>query len=288
MVGTALTDHLRDQDYEVVRLVRREAAEDDEISWDPDAGKLDPEALNGIKGVVNLSGYSIAGGIWTKRTKRLIRESRIKSTNTIAAAISSADKPPEVLVSASAVGYYGDCGEDKVTEQHQSGVGFLAGVCKDWEQAAAAAEAYCRVARIRTGLVLSADGGLLSTMLMPFKLGLGGPLGDGQQFMSWVAISDLVRIIEFVLRNERLAGPVNAAAPNPVRNKVFTEKLAATLKRPAFFRVPEAVLKSLPGGMGQELMLSSVRAEPDVLESTNFEFNYPKLDACLRDLLNKP
>ncbi|MCB0345212.1 MAG: TIGR01777 family oxidoreductase [Bdellovibrionales bacterium] len=283
LVGSALSTYLLNAGYDVVRLVRRAALDADEVRWSPGSGQIDAAIVSGSYAVVNLSGHNIAS-LWTKRTKELIRVSRISATRTLSEAISAAPEPPQVYISASAVGYYGDRGEARCTEETSCGEGFLAQVCRAWE-ATAAVDGPTRVVNFRTGLVLSLQGGLLAKMLPAFRCCLGGPLGDGSQYMSWIDLHDLVRAIHFVLDAEAISGPINAAAPNPVTNEEFTRTLSRILDRPAVFRVPEFLLRALPGNMGAEVFLAGVRAIPEKLLKSEFKFEHNVLDDCLRDLL---
>ncbi len=288
LIGARTCAHLAERDWRIQRLVRRDVETPDaEIAWQPAAGEIDTAALEGADAVVHLAGKNIVAKRWTPEFKEAIRESRVNGTRTIAEALAALASPPDVLVSASAVGYYGDRGEDVLTEESDPGEGFLAGVCREWEAAAAAAsDAGIRVVLLRIAVVLAGDGGALATMLRPFKLGVGGPLGSGKQYMSWVHIDDLARIIEFAIEGD-LAGPVNATSPAPETNAEFTRSLGRTLRRPAFMRMPEFAVAAAFGEMGREMLLASGNVHPAKLEAAGFEFHHPQLEAALEALLRK-
>jgi uncharacterized protein (TIGR01777 family) len=284
LVGSALSTALEASGATVKRWVRRPASvSGNELAWDPVAGTIDSGALAGLDAMVHLAGENIAGGRWSVERKERIRSSRVEGTRLIAGALAQAEKGPRVLVSASAIGYYGDRGEERIDEESSPGTGFLAETCQEWEQSVApAVEAGVRVVLLRIGVVLSRHGGALARMLLPFRLGLGGRLGNGRQYMSWIALDDLVRIVLRALSDERLEGPVNAVAPNPVRNAEFTARLGAALRRPAVLPVPAFALGLLLGEMGRELLLAGARIEPRSLLDSDFEFRFPDLDSALR------
>ncbi len=282
LVGAHLADYLTTAGHRVVKLVRRAAAGDDEIAWDPAAGKLDPDDLAGVDAVVNLGGVTISG-VWTSTRKKAILESRVQATQTLAAAITRMDQPPRVFVSASAVGAYGSRGADVITEQAGLGAGFLADVCRAWEASAApVSEAGVRVVNARFGIVLSAAGGALATMLPAFKTGLGARLGDGSQYWAWIGLDDLLAALEWAISDDGLSGPVNMTAPEPVTNAAFTRTLAHVLRRPAVLKAPGFVLRHGLGGMGEEMLLASQRVEPARLSERGFRFTYPSVKAALR------
>ncbi len=286
LVGRALTRSLAAGGHRVRRLVRRQPVAADAAFWDPAAGEIDPGALDDVDAVVHLAGENVAGGRWTATRKRRILESRVAGTKLIAGAVAAEAKPP-ALVSASAIGYYGDRGEEALDEASASGEGFLADVCRQWEAAAAAAEqAGARTVRLRIGVVLSRHGGALQKMLTPFRLGLGGNLGDGRQVMSWIHLDDLVGAVEHALMNAALSGPVNAVAPGPVTNREFTRTLARVLRRPARLPVPAPMARLLFGEMGEELLLAGARVAPARLEETGYEFRFSDLESALRHELD--
>lgn len=271
----------------VTRLVRtRPASATGDAWWNPEAGQIDPPGPDGFDAVVHLAGEGIATGRWTAARKARIRDSRIHGTTLLAGAIARAARPPRVLVSASAIGYYGDRGEAVLKEDAAPGQGFLPDVCRAWEEATSPAEGRgVRVVRLRIGVVLSPKGGALAKMLPPFRLGLGGRLGSGRQYMSWVSLDDLVGVIRAALQNEALRGPVNAVSPQPVTNTAFTAALAAALHRPAIFPMPAAAARLLFGEMADALLLASARVEPARLTAAGHVFRHPTLPAALRDLL---
>ena len=287
LVGKALCAALKAAGHVPVRLVRKDSGHpSDAIFWDPDRAILAPEALAGIDSVVHLAGEPIAAGRWTAARKARISDSRVKGTRLLCERLAGCAKPPAVLVSASALGIYGSRGDEVVTEASATGSGFLAEVCQAWEGATApAANAGVRVVNLRVGLVLSASGGALPRMLPPFRLGLGGPLGDGRMWMSWIHVDDLVGAIRHCLEGSAIHGPVNGFAPNPVTNREFTRTLARVLHRPAFLPVPSPLLKLVLGEMAEEMLLSSLRGKPERLCETGFSFQFPALETALRDLL---
>jgi uncharacterized protein (TIGR01777 family) len=287
LIGSALARNLRADGHDVRRLVRHAPRAADETQWHPSSGFLDPEVVSGIDAVVHLAGAGIGDHRWTADYKREIRESRVAGTTAIATAVASATQPPRVLVSASAVGCYGDTGDDPVDETAPSGRGFLASVVRDWEGATApAAEAGVRVVTIRSGVVLSPDGGLLRQLLPLFRLGLGGRLGSGRQWMSWVSIADHIAAVRYLLVADDIAGPVNLTAPEPVRNKEFTKALARGVHRPAIAIVPSIALKAALGGFAEEGALVSQRVLPGRLEAAGFAFTFADVDAALGALVN--
>ncbi len=288
LVGQALASSLAQDGIDVLRLVRGKPALAGEASWNPAEGLLNPDLLEGCEAVVNLAGESVAGGTWSAQRKRRIIESRIQSTRTLCAAMARMKKSPEVMVSASAIGHYGNRGDVWVDESSALGQGFLAGVCRDWEAEAQEVQKIgVRVVRLRIGLVLSLQGGALSTMLPPFKLGLGGALGDGQQYMSWITLHDLVRAIRFCISRKDIQGPVNAVAPSPVTNMEFTKTLGKALHRPTFLSPPAFVLRTLLGQMAEEMFLTSIRVRPAVLAGAGFDYSDEKLEPALRRILGK-
>ncbi len=289
LIGRHLQSALAKAGDQVVRFVRGAQRAPGERLWNPAAGDLDPTQLDGIDAVVHLAGEPIAPGRWTARRKRAILESRTGSTRLLSGVLSRLAKPPTVLISASAIGYYGDRGDTPLDEGSGPGSGFLAEVCLAWEQAVEPARsAGIRVAIPRIGVVLARHGGALAPLLVPFRLGLGGHIGNGRQYMSWIHIDDLVAALQHALDHPDLIGPFNAVAPNAVPNSEFTENLARVLRRPAFLPLPAAVLRLALGELAQPLLLDSARLAPAHLESTGFRFTHPDLEEALRSLLAPP
>ncbi len=284
-IGIALLSSFKTQGSQVVRLVRGRSQNAGQVSWNPLAPAA-PAMVSGFDAVVHLAGESVVGR-WTEEKKKAIRESRVQGTRNLAAALAQSAAKPRVLVCASAVGFYGSRGEEVLCEESATGQGFLPEVCREWEDASRiAAEAGIRTVNIRIGLVLSPKGGALGNMLKPFKLGLGGRIGSGQQWWSWIHVDDIVGGIQHAIRAESLSGPVNFVAPNPVRNAEFTKVLALVLGRPAFFPVPEFALRLAFGKMAaEELLLASQRVEPGKLRTSGYEFRFPELKAALANLV---
>jgi hypothetical protein len=269
-------------------MVRRTPVSKDQIQWNPASGKLDKAALEGINAVVHLAGESITGGRWTPEKKRRILQSRIQGTRLLAESLAGLSTPPEVLVSASAVGYYGDRGEELLDENSAPGTGFLPDVCREWENAAESASAEgIRVVTLRTGIVLSIAGGALPKMLPVFRMGLGGKIGSGRQFISWIVLEDLVGIIEFAVLNELLRGPVNAVSPDPVTNREFAKTLARVLSRPSLCALPGFAARLAYGEMADALLLASARVVPSRLKDAGYSFRFSALDNALRNVLGK-
>ena len=288
LIGTALATHLRERGDEAVPFVRRAPAAG-EIGWDPAKRRLDPGDLAGLDAVVNLAGAGIGDHRWTDEYRDQLIESRTASTTLLAESMATAARTgrgPTTLVSASAVGYYGNRGDELLTESSAPGAGFLAEICTAWEAAAEPARgAGLRVATIRTGIVLSATGGALPKMLPLFKLGLGGPFGNGRQWMSWISIDDEVAAIEYLLDNP-ISGPFNLVAPHPVTNKEFASTLGSVLKRPSLLPAPAFAPRLLLGqARADALLFDGQRAEPTALLSNRFEFQHPTLEAALRAVL---
>jgi uncharacterized protein (TIGR01777 family) len=285
LIGTALLASLEAQGTQIVRLVRGRVANAAQVSWDPLAPVL-PAAASGFDAVVHLAGESIVGR-WTNEKKTAIRDSRVRGTRHLAAALAKAEVKPRVLVCASAIGFYGNRGDEILGEKSPIGQGFLPEVCREWEDASRiAAEAGIRTVNIRIGLVLSAKGGALGNMLRPFKLGLGGRIGSGRQWWSWIHVDDIVGAIQHAMRTESLSGPVNLVAPNAVRNAEFTKVLASVLRRPAFFPVPDFALRLAFGKMAaEELLLSSQQVGPVKLLASGYAFRFSELRAALENLV---
>ncbi|HWC84113.1 MAG TPA: TIGR01777 family oxidoreductase [Pseudonocardiaceae bacterium] len=280
LIGTALVVELRGAGHEVTRLVRRAPAGPDERRWDPPAARIADDALAGADAVINLCGAGLADRRWTAARKQALRDSRNAPTEVLAAAV--ADRGIPVLVNASAVGYYGDTGDQVVTEDAPNGAGFLAEICRDWEQATGAAQrAGARVVRLRSGIVLAKHGGLLGRLRPLFSLLLGGKLGDGKQYMPWIALPDEVAAIRFAVEQDAVSGPLNLTAPEPVTNAEFTKEFGAALGRPAVWTAPGFGLRLLMGELADEGVLAGQRAVPAALQAAGFEFRFPGLRTTL-------
>jgi len=289
LIGGELVAELGRQGHEVTRLVRRPAG-DNEASWDPAAGTIEAGKLEGHDAVVHLAGVGIGDHRWTDDHKKAVRGSRVQGTDLLARTLAGLSSPPQVFASGSAVGFYGyDGGDEVMTEASARGSGFLAEVVEAWEQSAApAADADIRLANFRSGVVLTAKGGALKKQLLPFKLGIGGRLGSGRQWLSWISLADEVAAILHLLTAADVKGPVNTTAPEPVTNAEFTATLARVLKRPAFMPVPTPALHALFGRqMTEEMLLGGQRVVPTVLESAGFSFAHPTLEAALRHTLGR-
>jgi uncharacterized protein len=285
-IGAALLPSLKTRGYDVVRLVRGPASTDHQISWDP-ARPIAPEAVSGFDAVIHLAGESIVGR-WTAAKKAKIRDSRVIGTSHLAQALAQVRTKPEVFVCSSAVGYYGHRGDEILNEESAAGSGFLSDVCIEWERATrAAADAGIRTVRIRTGVVLSPKGGALGKMLTPFKMGVGGRIGDGRQWMSWIDVQDVVGAIHHILKTDLLHGPVNMVGPRPVTNAEFTSTLASVLSRPAIFPMPAFAVKLAFGEMGETVLLGSQRVEPEQLVASGYPFRFRELRASLEGLLRR-
>jgi uncharacterized protein (TIGR01777 family) len=285
LIGTALVPHLRSVGHDVQRLVRRPAAAPDEISWDPKAGTVDLDALQGVDGVVHLAGAGVGDHRWTDDYKREILDSRVDGTHTIVQAMIALDPKPRVLVSASAIGWYGDTGDREVDESTPAGTGFLADVVRAWEAAASpAADHGIRVVHPRTGLVVSGDGGAWARMFPLFKFGLGGKLGNGSQYWSWISLRDEVCALQFLLEQDHLNGPVNLTGPTPLTNAQITSVMGSVLGRPTILPAPAFALKAVLGEFSTEVLGSS-RVMPRVLEQSGFVFQDPTAEDAIRTAL---
>ena len=280
LIGTALVGHLKSEGHTVQRLVRRAPVAVDEVTWDPNTGYVDLSALKGVDAIIHLAGAPVADQRWTKKYKTEILNSRLMGTTTIAKA--AAEVKPDVFISASAIGWYGESGNRAVVESDRVGDDFLAATCREWEAAANLATGV-RTVKLRTGLVLDPTGGALGKMLPLFRLGFGGKLGDGKQWWSWITLHDLVRAIDFTLV-EDISGPVNLTSPNPVTNQEFTSALARALHRPALFPAPSFALKAALGGFSTEV-LGSKRVIPQVLQNAGFTWDYPHITEALKVLV---
>ena len=287
LIGSELTSHLARKGVEIGRLVRaKSSSPDSQILWNPVARVIDLKGLQGFDAVVHLAGDPIAQGRWTPEKKARIRDSRVKGTRFLAESVARLSKPPKAFLCASAIGFYGNRGDETLTEESSPGTGFLPEVGQQWEQACQpAAQANIRIVHLRFGIVLSSKGGALKMMLPPFQFGLGGRLGSGKQWMSWVSLPDVAGAISHALGNESLRGPVNVVSPNPVTNLQFTESLGRAIHRPTVFPVPAFAVRLLFGEMGDELLLGSTRVEPKRLKGTGYRFRHPELEPALRDLL---
>lgn len=286
LVGTALIKSLTASNHDVSRLVRGSSTDGTEIRWNPEAGTIDKEKLEGFDVVFHLAGESIASGRWTGEKKRRIRESRVKGTQLLAKTLAQLHQRPPTLVSASAIGYYGDRGDELLTEQSRVGSGFLSDVCVEWENATTlASEAGIRVVLARFGIILDKDGGALAKMLPPFRMGIGGRIGDGKQWMSWIALDDVVSGLLFVAENQKISGPTNFVAPVPVTNAEFTKTLGRVLRRPTLFPVPAFGARLAFGEMADALLLSSQRVEPARLKNENYSFKFSELEKAIRHIL---
>jgi len=299
LVGTAVLGALEREGHAVSRLLRpesdrrtpplphaRPAAAN--VRWNPVAGEFDAAAAEGADAVVHLAGASIAGARWNDARKRILRSSRVEATRHLVGALGKLARPPRVFVSASAIGYYGDRGDEELTEQSAPGDDFIAMLARDWEAEAARAEQFAaRTAMLRWGLILSSRGGALQRMLMPFRLGMGGRLGSGKQWMSWLTLAEAVGLIRYALENAQVRGPVNGVAPNPVRNAEFTATLGRALHRPTIFPVPGVALRLALGEMAQVLLLSSQRVVPKKLQALGYRFLHAELGPAFSAVLGR-
>lgn len=289
LVGTALQLSFAVKGYEMLLASRSEPRAANEIQWTVEGGFAEPERLEAIDAVVHLAGESVSGLRWTDEKKKAIRDSRVMGTRSIVEALSNLNVRPKVLVSASAIGFYGERGDEEMNESSTAGHGFLAEVAKEWEgEARRAEDAGIRTVLLRTGIVLSKDGGALGTMLTPFKMGVGGVIGSGKQWMSWISLDDHVAAINSVIENDNIRGAVNAASPGPVTNEEFTKTMGEVLYRPTFIPLPEFAVSMLMGEMGDALLLTSTKVIPKRLEDAGFEFKYPDLKGALEHALSEP
>ena len=287
-LGTALVSFLTTGGHSVTRLVRSRSRSDaQEVLWDPNHGVADVARLEGCDAVVHLAGENIVGR-WTAEKRARIRDSRVTGTKTLCDALAQLSSPPKVLVSASAIGYYGNRGDQVLTEESPAGQGFLAEVCQAWEEATSAVRQHVRVVHARIGIVLSPTGGALAQMLRPFRLGLGGIIGSGEQYMSWVTLDDVLGAIHHALITESLSGPINVTAPHPVTNRELTTTLGKVLGRPTRLPLPAGAARMAFGEMADELLLSSARVEPQQLQQSHYPFRHPDLEEALRHILGKP
>jgi uncharacterized protein (TIGR01777 family) len=290
LVGSALVRELSGRGHDVIRLLRPSpgGGEKGESRWDPESGIVSLGKSGGMDAVVHLAGESIAEGAWTPERKATIRDSRVKGTRLLCESLLRLERPPETLLCASATGYYGGREDEVLREESPPGEGFLAGVCREWEEATGeAVRRGVRVVNLRIGMVLSAEGGALARMLPAFRAGAGGRIGSGKQYMSWIALSDLVGVILYALVTDSLAGPVNAVAPGSVTNREFTKVLGRVLGRPTVAFLPAFAARLLFGEMADELLLASTRVEPAKLVASGYRFRYPELEGAMRHALGK-
>jgi uncharacterized protein len=291
-LGTALIENLEKENHMIARLLRPETgrgkvggAPGQTVRWDPVAGEFDATAAEGADALVHLAGASIAGGRWNVSRKKLLRTSRIDATRHLMGALSKLRRPPRVIVAASAIGYYGDRGDETLTETSAPGGDYLAGLCREWEaETVRGAEFGARIVNLRFGIILAAHGGALPQMALPFKFGAGGRIGSGRQWMSWLTLAEAVAMIQFAMANSQLVGPANAVTPNPVQNSEFTRVLAKALHRPALFPAPAFVLRLALGEMAGALLLSSQRVKPSKLEQSGYRFAHPDLARALGEI----
>ncbi|HMM80858.1 MAG TPA: TIGR01777 family oxidoreductase [Pyrinomonadaceae bacterium] len=286
LIGKALTKALEAKGCDLLLAGRKEPQDERETKWTIEDGFAEPERLEGLDAVIHLAGESVSALRWTDEKKAAIRNSRVDGTRSVVDELAKLKSRPKVLISGSAVGFYGDRDDEILTESSTSGDNFLAKTCREWEAESRRAEdAGIRTVLLRTGIVLSKDGGALATMLLPFKIGVGGVIGDGKQWMSWISLDDEIRAIEFVLEHEEVRGAVNLVSPNPVTNQEFTSVLGEVLYRPTFIPLPEFAVSMLLGEMGDELLLSSTRAKPARLDQLGFEWQFPELKPALEHVL---
>jgi uncharacterized protein len=289
LIGTHLIPTLKAKGHEIFSLVRKTPKSSDEIRWDAKEGFSDSEQakLENFDAVIHLAGDNVASENWSPEKKRRIRESRTVGTRVLVDALRKTQNPPKIFVSASATGFYGNRGDEVLTEESPKGEGFLPEVCDEWEREAHKAEDFgARTTFLRTGVVLTKDGGALEKMLTPFKFGVGGTVGSGKQWMSWIALDDVLDIYHFALETDALRGAVNTTAPNPVTNEAFTEALGKALHRPTVVPVPEFAIKLLFGEMGERLLLEGQKVLPKKLLDAGFEFKFPNLEEALQKAVN--
>lgn len=289
MIGTALIEALKKQNHRVTRLVRSpQQSSEPTVQWNPASGTLNAKDVEGFDAVMHLAGESIAASRWTEAQKARIRDSRVQGTALLSATLAKLAKPPKVLVCASAIGFYGNRGDEILREDSQIGTGFLAEVCQQWENAAdPAKQKGIRVVHLRIGVVMSPKGGALAKMLLPFKMGAGGIVGNGKQYWSWVSLDDVIGAFLYALQNENLSGAVNAVAPRAVTNAEFTKTLGKVLSRPTIFPLPGFAARLVLGEMADDLLLSSARIEPTRLLASGYQFKHPDLEGALRELLGR-
>ncbi|HEX7723156.1 MAG TPA: TIGR01777 family oxidoreductase [Pyrinomonadaceae bacterium] len=282
LIGSALIPILQSEGNQITRLVRS-SPKPGEIEWHPNQDEVSAQSLEGFACVINLAGENIAGGRWTDDQKRKIRDSRVNGTHLLSEAIGKMNSKPTAFICASATGIYGDRDDETLDEQSESGGGFLAGVCREWEQATEpASKAGVRVVNLRMGPVLAREGGMLSKLLTPFKMGMGGKVGSGKQYISWVALDDAVNAIKLAIDDESIHGPINIVSPNPVRNEEFTKTLGHVLNRPTALAMPAFAARLAFGEMADEMLLASQKVMPKRLSQAGFQFQYPTLESAMR------
>ncbi len=288
LIGTHLSSFLSRRGHTISRLIRdRNNILENDIWWDPGKDELDPADLDGYHAVIHLAGENIASGRWTRRQKQRIKESRVHSTQLLARTMSQMKLPPHTFICASATGYYGDRGGAELKENERAGKGFLADVVCEWEAATEPAKtAGIRVINCRFGVILTTAGGVLGRTLPLFRYGLGGRIGNGKQYMPWITLDDVLPVVDYILQNKQITGPVNVVAPESVTNAEFTKTLATALARPAFLSIPGMLIKAILGKMGDELLLTSTRAIPAVLIDHGYSFIHPLLKPALESILS--
>jgi uncharacterized protein len=289
LIGRALQKSFKTKGYEMLLASRKEPKHDNEIQWNPDSGFADEDLprLEGLLAVVHLAGENIAGLRWTDEKKKAIRDSRVHGTRTMIEAFARLERKPDVFISASATGFYGDRGDQEMTETSPAGDTFLSEVCKEWESESRRAEDMgIRTVLLRNGIVLSKDGGALATMMTPFKFGVGGVIGSGKQWMSWVSLDDVVDVVNFAIENEKVRGAINVTSPHPVSNEEFTKALGEVLYRPTFLPLPEFAVNLVFGEMGDALLVDSTRVLPKRLLDNGYKFKYPDLKSALEHAVN--
>jgi len=287
LVGKALVADLRKHGHEVLRLIRGNPVEADDLTWDPDNRNLPKSRLEGLDAVVHLAGENIAAKRWNVAVKERLRRSRVETTKFLCETLCQLKTPPKTLICASAIGFYGDRGQEILTESAAGGTGFLADLVRDWEASCEPARKQgIRVVNLRIGVVLSPDGGGLKAMLTPFRMGVGGIMGSGRQYWSWVALDDVVGAIQHCLANSKITGPINVTAPNPVTNREFTKTLGSVLGRPTILPMPALAARFALGEMAKDLLLASSRVMPYRLSESSYQFQYPSLEGALQHLLN--
>jgi len=284
LVGRELQKSFAAKNYDMLLASRSEPADEQHIQWTVEGGFAEPEKLEGLDAVVHLAGENVSGLRWTEEKKRSIRDSRVLGTRNVVTAISKLKNRPKVFVASSAIGFYGERGDEEITESSAAGDNFLAEVSKAWESESRRAEdAGIRTVLLRTGIVLTKEGGALGTMLTPFKLGVGGVVGSGKQWMSWISMEDHIAVINCVIENENIRGAVNSVSPNPVTNEEFTKTLGEVLYRPTFLPLPEFAVSMVFGEMGDALLLASTKVLPKRLEDAGFQFKYPQLKPAIEN-----
>lgn len=288
LVGTNLIPTLKAKGYEVYKLVRKTPKNSDEIQWDATQGIAENELskIENFDAVIHLAGDNVGDGSWTEEKKRRIRESRTVGTRVLVESLKKLQNPPKIFVGASAIGFYGNRGDEVLTEESAKGEGFFPEVCSEWEAESQKAEDFgARVVMPRIGVVLAKDGGALAKMLTPFKFGVGGVVGRGKQWMSWIELDDLIRLIHFALENENVSGAINATAPNSVTNEEFTKTLGKVLNRPTIFSIPEFAIKLIFGEMGETLLLEGARVLPEKTQAAGFDFKFQDLEEAMKHAL---